>query len=58
MKTVKNKQWYRFMKFVKWYTKQGGRALTPQEISNIIIKFENAQTPEGLKVIVPDKRIN
>lgn len=39
MKVVKNERWYRFMKFVKWYTKQGGNPLTPEQIEKTYLKF-------------------
>tara|TARA_R110000851_G_scaffold73793_3_gene162719 strand:- start:1091 stop:1210 length:120 start_codon:yes stop_codon:yes gene_type:complete len=39
MKSFKNKRWCRFMGFVKWYQKQGGNPLTPEQIERTFLKF-------------------
>lgn len=39
-KNVKTKQFRKFLKFNKWYTKLGGRGLTPEQIENTFPKFQ------------------
>lgn len=40
LKSVKTKQFKRFMKFNNWYTNMIGRFLTPDEIDLTFPKFE------------------
>lgn len=36
---IQNQRWKRFMKFVKWYMKQGGMPLSAEEIERTLVKF-------------------
>lgn len=41
LKSKKNNQFKRFLKFNKWYQKIGGRNLTPEDIENTYTKFKS-----------------